>query len=327
MRADLLQLAADLARRGEAFAFAVVVRRSAASSTQVGNTAIITESGVFHGWLGGSCVQPTVAAQARLAISEGSARLLSLSPAAADERRPGVVSMPMTCHSGGSVEIYVEPVLPAPRLVIFGVTPVAQALATLGGMMGFAVDAIDPAADASMFPGAARIASEFRAGDFSRPDSQRSRLYAVVATFGNRDEEAIADALEAEPAYLGVVASRKRFAEVRNTLMASGVGPDRLERVTSPAGLDIGAKTPEEVALSILAEIVRVRRAAASVEGPPPVGVTTESERDPVCGMDVEVSRAGHTANHGDRTYYFCCGGCRERFLAAPERYIAALAS
>ena len=156
--------------------------------------------------------------------ARGQPRLLSLSPDAADERRAGVVSMPMTCHSGGSVEIYVEPVLPAPRLVIFGVSPVAQALAKLGSMMGFIVDAVDPAADPAIFPDAARITSLFNADDFSRPDRSGSRLYAVVATFGDRDEDAIADALEADPAYLGVVASRKRFAEIKATLLARGIG-------------------------------------------------------------------------------------------------------
>lgn len=329
MRADLLQRAAELARNGDAFAVAIVVRREPASSAQVGNTALITETGTFHGWLGGSCMQPTVVAQASAAIRDGSPRLISLSPNPSADRRPGVTAFPMTCHSGGSVDIYIEPVLPAPRLLIFGVSPAAQALARLGTVLGYVVDAIDPAADRATFPDAAQIVTEFRAAGLqSRPASQRGRLFAVVATLGQRDEEAVMDALAAAPAYLGVVASRKRFAQIKDTLAARGVSADALGRVTSPAGLDIGAKTPEEVALSILAEIVRVRHAAGAESHSDPAMASEEGEeRDPVCGMTVAPASARHTAEHGGRTYYFCGGGCRERFLVEPERYASVFAS
>ena len=162
----------------------------------------------------------------------------------------------------------------------------------------------------------------------SRPASQHARLFAVVATLGQRDEEATMSALAVEPAYLGVVASRRRFAEIRETLVARGAFPDALDRVTNPAGLDIGARSPEEVALSILAEIVQVRRAAGETRDavrlePAP----SEDERDPVCGMAVVAATARHQSEYGGRTYYFCCSGCRERFVAGPERYVVAFAS
>lgn len=329
MRADLLELAADLARKGDAFAVAMVVRREPASSAQVGNAAIITEAGTFHGWLGGSCIQPTVRAQAVAAINDARPRLISLSPDPSGDERAGVTVFPMTCHSGGSVDIYIEPVLPAPRLLIFGVSPAAQSLARLGKVMGFAVDAVDPEADRATFPEAERIVTEFRADELqSRPASQRVRLFAVVATLGQRDEEATMNALAAEPAYLGVVASRKRFAQVKETLIARGLSPDALGRVTNPAGIDIGAKTPEEVALSIMAEIVRVRHEKDDERRHVPMSSSQDrEERDPVCGMTVAPATARYTAEHGNRTYYFCCGGCRERFVAAPERYGEAFAS
>ena len=324
MRADLLILCADLVRREEPFALATVVRRQPASSSQQGDGAIVTADGAFHGWLGGSCTQPTVVAQALRAIADGRPRLIALSPDPRTESRPGVLVFPMTCHSGGTVEIYLEPVLPAERLLVFGVSPVARAIARQGRAMGFAVDAADPEADRAAFPDADRLLTDLGA---ISPEG-RAKTWAVVATMGERDEEALAAALRAAPAYLGVVASGKRFAQVRDALLARGTPADALAGVKSPAGIDIGARTPEEIAVSILAEIVQRRRGAA--EGVPavapgrPMGLPVAAPReetDPVCGMTVAVAGAKHSAEVGGRTWYFCCGGCREKYVAAPERY------
>ncbi|MGH9145419.1 MAG: XdhC family protein, partial [Vicinamibacterales bacterium] len=251
MRPDLLVRAAELARNHETFVIATVVRREPASSAQVGNMALVDETGAFHGWLGGSCIQPTVVREALAAIEDAAPRLISLSPDPSADRRPGVSALPMTCHSGGSVDIYIEPVLPAPRLLIFGVSPTAQALARLGAVLGYAIDAIDPEADRATFPNAENLVVEFSASEFvNRSESQKRRLFAVVATLGQRDEEATMNALAVEPAYVGVVASRKRFAQIADTLAAQGVSADTLARVTNPAGIDIGARSPEEIALS-----------------------------------------------------------------------------
>jgi len=304
---------------------AIVVRREPASSAQVGNTALITEAGEWHGWLGGSCIQSTVVREAIAALKVAEPRLISLSPNPDAERRTGITAFPMTCHSGGSVDIYLEPVLPAPCLLIFGVSPAAQALARLGKVMGYTVDVVDPEADREAFPEADRIAETMGKELFDGQTERRDRVFAVVATLGQRDEEAIKSALGVDPAYLGVVASRKRFSQIRETLAAGGASAAALDGIVNPAGVDIGARAPEEVALSILAEIVKVRRAAVYTKQP---AVTEHSPaleaRDPICGMDVVIATARHTADHGGRTYYFCCGGCRERFLAAPERYAMA---
>lgn len=327
MRAEILQLAADLTRKGEGFVMAVVVRREPASSAQVGNTALITEAGTCHGWLGGSCIQSTVVREALATFRNASPKLISLSPDPGADNRPGVASFPMTCHSGGSVDIYLEPVLPAPRLLVFGISPTAQALVRLAKNMGYTVDVVDPDAERAGFPDADRILTTLSLEEFAaRPVSQRGRLFAVVATLGQHDEESTLTALGIEPAYLGVVASRKRFEQIRETLVARGASPHALDAIANPAGIDIGARAPEEVALSILAEIVRVRRAqgeqrATETTSAPPA----HEERDPVCGMTVEVAAARHRAEHAGRTYYFCCGGCRERFLAAPDRYVPAV--
>src|SRR5262245_10948622 len=163
--------------------------------------AVITAAGDFHGWLGGSCTQPTVVREARQALADGKPRLVVLTPDPASERRPGVAVFPMTCHSGGSVEIYLEPILPAPRLVVFGVSPTARALAKLGKAMGYTVVAADAAAEPEMFPDAEIVTRlETLAPEESVAAGLRARRpgappFAVVATMGERDEEAIRAAI------------------------------------------------------------------------------------------------------------------------------------
>jgi xanthine dehydrogenase accessory factor len=324
MRSDLFVLAGALVAKEEPFALATVVRRQPASSAQAGDGALITADGSFHGWLGGSCTQPTVVREALKAIADGAPRLIALAPDPQTEKRPGILVFPMTCHSGGSVDIYIEPVLPPSRLLVFGVSPVAQALARLGKAMGFAVHVADPAAEPGLFPDAERLWN-----DADVPLDRDHRPWAVVATMGERDEAALRAALATEPMYLGVVASRKRFAEIEGALIAGGLAREALAAVKSPAGLDIGARAPEEIAVSILAEIVRVRRATPQTAAEParPAGLPAlaaaamKEERDPVCGMMVAVAGARHTAELSGRTWFFCCGGCREKFLASPGRY------
>jgi xanthine dehydrogenase accessory factor len=328
MRPDLLTLAADLVRREEPFVLATVVRRQPASSAQQGDGALVTAAGEFHGWLGGSCTQPTVVREALAAIAVRSPRLIALSPDPGADRRPGVLVFPMTCHSGGTVDIYLEPVLPPARFLVFGVSPVARAVARLAKAVGFAVDAVDPAADRAVFPEADRVWASLP----PREGPHASRPFVVVATMGERDEEAVLGALAAQPAYLGVVASAKRFRQIRETVLARGASEEALARVRNPAGLDIGAQTPEEIAVSILAEIVQARRGvavqpAAAPSGLPVAVAAAREERDPVCGMTVAAAGAKHTAEALGRTWFFCCGGCRERFLAAPERFAPAARS
>jgi xanthine dehydrogenase accessory factor len=324
MRAELLQMAADLAQREEPFVLAVVVRRQPASSSQAGDMALITASGAFHGWLGGSCTQPTVVREAQRALAEGEPRLVVLAPDPELEQRPGIAVFPMTCNSGGTVEIYLEPILPTPRLVVFGVSPTARALAKLGKAMGYSVVAVDPAAEPDLFPGADQVVTDLaRAPRLYAP--AKGPRFAVVATLGERDEEAIRDALALAPSYLGVVASRRRFAQMREILLAGGVKPAALDAIRNPAGVNIGATTPEEIALSILAEIVELRREEPATQGtsePVAAEEAAGTAIDPICGMTVTIAGARHTAEHAGRTWYFCCGGCRERFLAAPESYI-----
>jgi len=283
MRPELLPLAASLSEKGERFALVTVVRREPPSSARVGDTALVTESGEYHGWAGGGCTRETVVREAQRAMADGEPRLLCLTPETNPATRSGMIALQMTCDSGGTVEIYVEPVLPVPRLVLFGATPMVEALARIGAAMGYRVER---GADASL-----------------------KGAHVLVGTMGDEDLEVLQKVLRAEPAYVGVIASRKRFDQVRETLVACGVPRAAVERVAAPAGLDIGARTPEEIAVSVMAQIVERRRKAAPVE------TVLEEAMDPICGMTVAVAGARHRAELEGKTYYFCCAGCRTRFL------------
>ena len=311
MRLELLHLASRLAARGERFALATVVRREPPSSARVGDSALVTASGEVHGWVGGGCTRSTLLREALRAIADNEPRLLSLSPDPTTEQRPGVVALPMTCKSGGIVDLYIEAVLPSPRVVVFGSTPAARALVRIADAMGYATDA---------------IASEGQPADLPASTRRNSRdeippgALVLVATMDERDLEAIEQALRLQPGYLGVIASRKRFAELADALAARGVERSVLDSVAAPAGLNIGARSPEEIAVSVMAQMVERRRKAKVVEQAAPAAKVREAI-DPVCGMTVAIAGAHHTAEVDGRTYYFCCAGCRTKFLAGPERY------
>ena len=314
MRPDLLTLAAGLVERQERFAFVTVVRREPPSSARVGDVALVTERGEYHGWAGGGCTRSTVLLEAMRAIADGEPRLLSLSPEPEGGRRPGVVFLPMTCESGGTVEIYVEPVLPAARLLLFGNSPSVRVLARIGHAMGYRVDVVDPDAAEADFPDAKVLRSP-------AADGLPLGAHVLVATMGDRDIEAIEAALSRSPAYVGVIASAKRFALLRDALLARGVSSEALARIAAPAGLDIGARTPEEIAVSIMAQIVERRRRSVQAQSAPEREQPREAV-DPVCGMSVAVAGARHTAEVLGVAYYFCCAGCRTKFLAEPARFL-----
>lgn len=317
MNKQLLERAAELTRRGESFVLATVVRREPYSSSQQGDMAIITADGSYHGWLGGNCTRPSVQREAAAALVDGKPRLISLSPEPDPQARAGVTPLPMTCHSGGTVDIFIEPVLAAPRLVVFGVSPVARAVAQLGKAMGYLIDIVDPDAHPSELPNADRVFTDLGTAELRNGPPI---AYSVVASMGEHDEDAVAAALAMRPAYLGVVASRKRFAILRQTLVERGISAHALDTIRSPAGLDLGGRQPEEVALSILAEIVQLKHAAVAR---PAVGAAVAlTAIDPVCHMTVTVATARHVGTWDGRTWYFCNPRCKDKFLADPQRYL-----
>ena len=315
-----------LREAGVPFATATVVRAERPTSGKPGDRALVTLDGVLHGWIGGSCAQPTVVREALRALADDRCRLVRLSPDPENENAPeGVEVCAMTCYSGGTLDIYIEPQTPQPQLRIAGHLPVAQALAHLGQAMGYRVlAAVSPGEQASMAH-ADEVVTNFN--ELAHPATPLT--FVVVATHGHGDEEALEAALESDAPYVALVASPKRAEAVRRYLKLRGLGPKALEgRFHSPAGLDLGARRGDEIALSILAEIVQVRRAAGEFEWPAPeideaVGRPAVAV-DPVCGMDVVIEGARHTVEHEGSMYYFCCPVCASNFEGEPVRYLEA---
>lgn len=321
---DLLEQAAERRRRGEPFVLATVVACKPPTSAKPGSKAIIGADGGFIGWVGGSCAQPVVTSEALKALQDGQPRLLLLTPNPDPGAEPleGVVTVPMTCQSEGTLEIYVEPFLPKPELLIIGQSPMARSLATLGKALGFSVCACDPAATKELFPDADTVVEEL--------DAVKARIgprsLVIVATMGHYDEEALGAVIDSEACYIALIASPKRGKAVFQYLSDKGVSPEDLQTVKYPAGLNIGAVTAEEIALSILAEIVQVIRAEDEVTQAEPraqVSDATPGEAvDPVCGMTVSTADARYVSNHNGCTIYFCCIRCKETFDQEPSKYI-----
>lgn len=220
------------------------------------------------------------------------------------------------------MEIYIEPYLPPPCLLIMGASPIAEALVRLGVVLGYRVWVMDPAATEEAFPEAERVVQDFDPRGLERG----GETYAVVATMGHFDEEALQAAAALEPRYLGMVASPRKFAEMTRVLKAKGLSVHQIEEIRNPAGLDIHAKLSGEVALSILAEIIQVRRSRGEQAGP----IRSAGEapapvaKDPICGMMVEKATARYVVEHGGVSFYFCCGHCQERFQQSPQKYLVA---
>jgi xanthine dehydrogenase accessory factor len=295
---EVMEQAAELARRGEAFALATVVWRQGPSSSQQGSRAIITADGELLGWIGGACAEPAVIRAARHVIATGNAELLLLgNPGQFGGAVPdGVAVIPISCQSEGALEVYIEPVVPVPHLVVVGRSPMAQTLASLAQALGWHAELIDGA--------------DFTAAHVD----DRSRV--VVATQGHDDEGVLERAVAARPAYLGLVGSRQRGATVLGYLADRGVPKAELDRVKVPAGLDLGSTTHPEIAVAILAELVQLRAsgglAGGSSQRQPQEAV------DPVCGMTVSTGPGALPLEYAGVTYYFCCAGCRQAFEKDP---------
>ncbi len=289
---DILEAALRLKKAGEPFVLATVVRAEKPTSAKPGAKALIKADGEWIGWIGGSCSKPAVEVEAKKVLASGQPMILKLTSTE-------------TCASGGSLDIYLEPHLPKPHLVVIGHLPVAEALVALAGPLGFRVTVMSPEASSEQFASADEFLDRI---DFR--GLARGERFVVVASHGNYDEEAVRAALEESGTeYVALVSSRKRAEAMLSSL---GLSDEKRRRLKFPAGLDIGAVTAEEIALSILAEMVQVRRSRPSVAAAEPT-----LARDPICGMTVDVATARHVLEKDGAKYYFCCSGCKEKFAHA----------
>ncbi len=321
---DIFGLAAELDRRREPFCLAIVTRVVAPTSGKPGFRAIVRPDGSIVGWVGGTCSRHALLSEARRALADGEPRVLRLRPGTEEcpPPAPGVVDRVLECQSGGAMDIYVEPHRAAPQLVVVGDSPVAEALASLGRLLGYRVVAAGIELDPTRFPDADEIVGEL--------DSLTERLdaesYAVVATMAQYDARALAALVRSPAAYVALVASRRRAGFLFDELRAQRIPEDAIARIRNPAGLDVGARTPEEIAVSVVAEMIQVRRRPPAGSGPTPEAtgspVAAKVEIDPVCHMEVDPATTPLRSSHGGTTYYFCSEGCVRRFEANPHEFL-----
>lgn len=310
--------AEELGRRREPYVQATVVRAMRPTSAHAGNTALVLANGEIDGFLGGTCVEASVREYGLRSLATREPVLLRVVPGEPSHvSEEGAVEVRNPCLSGGTIEIFLEPRLPAPRVVVVGSTPVAEALAALGAVLDF---------DVVLTPGSA-----------AEPRPEDAAL--IVASHGREEEAALEAALRAGVPYVALVASVKRGSAVVESLE---VDDELRARVHSPAGIPLGGQTPAEIALSILAELVSLRAAAPAAGGAPdsaaggvggggetdsatgaaaPTDTAPATAVDPVCGMTVAAVEASlHTDHEGVRVY-FCAPGCKKAFLKDPGRY------
>ena len=320
MRPEVLALAARLAERGEPFVLATVVWSRAPSSGKPGATAVITADRKIHGWIGGACAEPTVIREALTTLETGQPNLLFLgSPEELSEHeRAGVLTVPIACASEGALEVYVEPVLPSPHVVIIGRSPAVDVLAKMVSDLGWRAAIVDDEGDAASHPGVAVVVDRL---DLEAAGTSAAS-YVIVATQGHYDEDALTAAIESGAAYVGLVASRKRAQSVLGYLRDRGVADEDLARVHAPAGLDLGKLPAEEIAVAILAELVKLRAEGELPAGSARVQMATRHEEiDPVCGMTVDIAEARFYTSHEGRSYYFCSAACLAAFVAEPAAF------
>jgi xanthine dehydrogenase accessory factor len=313
--AALARRAEQLGAEGAAFVTATVVHVQRPASVEPGNVALVLADGTIEGFVGGMCSEHSVRAYALQALESGNAVLLRILPFSEDgEGSPsdqvaaedGAVVVQNPCLSGGVIEVFLEPVLPAPRVLVVGETPTAAAILLIGAQLG--LDAVSVKEDGL----------DLRPGD----------LALVVAAHGRDELHTLRRGLEAGLPYIGLVASPKRGTGVLAELRGDGVSESDIARIDVPAGIDIGARTPAEIALSILARIVAVRRdertvaavqtrsavvAGADASQPAPLAI------DPICGMTVAAVAGTLSLTYDGETTYFCCEGCKSKFEAQRE--------
>jgi xanthine dehydrogenase accessory factor len=281
---DVLLRAGRLAAEGEPFVLATVVGVERPASTRRGDRALVLPGGELFGWVGGACSEPIVIREGLRALGDGEPRLVRIGPRGTTADEGDVIVAESSCASEGTVEVLVEPQLPKPFLAVVGDSPAARTLRELATTIGW------------------RVADELADGVDA----------VVVASMGHGDEEALSAALAREAGYVGLVASARRAQAVLAELLAQGLDEEALARIRSPAGLDLGPSSQEEIAVAILAELVAWRHTT----GVSPAEEVGEAI-DPICGMTVSIAGARETVVRDGTTFYFCGPGCRRRFEEA----------
>ena len=332
---DLLQLEQQLIAAGAPFAVVTVIRAVPPTSTQVGAQALVDHQGVLHGWIGGGCAQTIVIEAARQSMNAGQPRRVRISnePSAPEAE---VEAHAMPCASNGALEVFIQPTVPAPLVVVFGATPAAHEACVLARRVGLRACIAAEAGRA----GKAR----FDAAALDRAGAS----FALVATQGDGDEDALEAALRSKVMAVLLIASRRKADRLRETMRERGIDNTRLAALHAPAGPAIHAHTPQEIALGAVAGLVALRHECEQADtlaqtATAQTGVATEAVPplspcealgtpagdagryvNPVCGMSIDIATARHVVEYGGQKIYFCCDCCKAEFERRPECYLAA---
>ena len=319
----------ELRKKNEPFVTATVVRREMPSSGKSGDKAIVDKFGRMTGWIGGGCVKGIILKEAHDAIITGRSRLVKVGQSPATEKLDGVVDYKMTCMSEGTVEVFIEPVLPSPHLVVIGKTAIAKALVKIAKTAGFRITVVAADITPQTFENIDELITQITLDQVKLSSSSS----IIICTQGEQDEEALEQALQKNCTYIGFVASRKKKAGVFDYLRQNGMDQAKLDTVHSPAGIDIAAKRPEEVAISIMAEIIQVhnnkpQHAESFIDTELTANASGEQDIkpsyyiNPVCGVPVDKNSPKHIIEYQGEKVYFCCDGCKVKFEAEPSRYM-----
>ena len=323
--------------QGVNLAVAQVIGRQAPSSSKVTDKAIILESGELVGWIGGGCVRGIVIKEALEVIRSKRYRKVRISPEGGISSGTHIKNYIMTCQSGGTVEVIIEPVFPLPELIVVGKSNIARKLASIAATADFKVTAMATDADKHMFPLASVVKERVSFSDIKN----FSNTYVVVATQGEDDEDNVEKALQTSVSYVGYVCSAKKSELMKQYLLSKSVPQERINILKSPVGYDINAKLAGEVAISILAEIVEDFRKEKLADSGCCGSMTAEKKEvdqtenvndkfneeyyiNPVCGVPVSKKSPKHIIEYEGEKIYFCCDGCKVSFEKNPSQYVKA---
>lgn len=283
----VLNKAAALMASGIPFALVTVVRAESPTSAKPGAKAIVTAEGEIEGWIGGGCAQPVVIKVVKKVLDDGQARLIRISPEQSETIEDSILDFVMSCHSGGTLDLFIDPIITRPELLIIGVSPVAQALSALAHRVGFSVTAAFHELSNDLFPEADRKVHDLaELSTLTKPPA-----FVVVATQGKRDEAGLEAALATGSTYIAFIASERKAGKLKQTLKERGQDSLSVDAIISPAGLEIGAITPEEIALSVLAGIVQARRSRCNSPQPlKPSGVVASSAGSSCCSASSQAN-------------------------------------
>jgi xanthine dehydrogenase accessory factor len=326
-RNEWITQAARLQSAGQPFALVTVLSAQAPTSGKAGDKAVVTTDGQIHGWIGGGCAQPAVIKTVRRALLDGQPRKIRIAPSdeSAERDLGDVLEFGMACHSGGTLELFIDPILPSATLTVLGDSPVARALVGLAPRVGLRVAVVAQGAQVGDFPEADTVLDNDDAADVC---ARLSSPYVVVATQGRRDLQGLKAALGLQPQGLWFVASARKAGVLLDALVASGEDPADVARIVAPAGASIGAQTPEEIALSVLTSVVATRRGrdpqTAAVQRAAQADARLAPAADSLAAPQVHTETQPQAAAAAPRS---CCGGAKASAVAAQHPPAPALSS